>query len=78
MHKPPPPNLTAYKEDLTHPWESDKHIFIFTYTHRDYPFALYFTKSNRRVSHRGLERGCLVQGNILCIAEAVHNDELFL
>ena len=65
-----PPNPTAHKNDLAHPRESDTHIFIFTYTHRDIPFALYFVKSDKQVSHRGLERG-IDQTQALCRAVKV-------
>jgi hypothetical protein len=56
IHEPLPPNPTSYKKDLAHLRESDIHIFIFTYTHRDHPYALYSIKSNGWVSYRKLER----------------------
>ena len=66
-HEPPPPNPTTYKDDLAHPWEYDTHIFIFMHIHRELPYALYFIKRNRRVSHRGLNRG-IDQMQALCRA----------
>jgi hypothetical protein len=70
VYEPPPPNPTTYKADLAHLQASDTHIFIFTYTHRDLPFALYFIKSDEQVSHRGLERG-IDQMQALCQAVKV-------